>query len=109
MPTSKEFIEMDLKYCAHNYHPIPVVISRAEAVQVYDQKGNFGTKFNRIQITEISEVSSIPNHESIKSIVKEMIDTNQIFAQYFSSTNSVAFDQNSNNNEIDKFLASYKE
>ncbi len=38
-----------------------------------------------------------------------MIDTNQIFAQYFSSTNSVAFDQNSNNDEIDKLLASYKE
>ncbi|MFX1317475.1 MAG: aminotransferase class III-fold pyridoxal phosphate-dependent enzyme, partial [Promethearchaeota archaeon] len=36
MPTSKDFIEMDLKYCAHNYHPIPVVISRAEGVWVYD-------------------------------------------------------------------------
>ncbi|MFX1303489.1 MAG: ornithine--oxo-acid transaminase [Promethearchaeota archaeon] len=39
MPTSKEFIEMDLKYCAHNYHPIPVVISRAEGVWVYDPEG----------------------------------------------------------------------
>jgi ornithine--oxo-acid transaminase len=36
MPSSKEFIEMDTKYCAHNYHPIPVVISRAEGVWVYD-------------------------------------------------------------------------
>ncbi len=39
MPTSKEFIEMDNQYCAHNYHPIPVVISRAEGVWVYDPEG----------------------------------------------------------------------
>ncbi len=39
MPTSKEFIEMDNKYAAHNYHPIPVVISRAEGVWVYDPEG----------------------------------------------------------------------
>jgi len=39
MPTSKDYIEMDLKYCAHNYHPIPVVISRAEGVWVYDPEG----------------------------------------------------------------------
>ncbi len=40
MPSSKEFIEMDHKYCAHNYHPIPVVISKAEGVWVYDPEGN---------------------------------------------------------------------
>ena len=39
MPTTKEFIDMDLEYCAHNYHPIPVVISRAEGVWVYDPEG----------------------------------------------------------------------
>ncbi len=39
MPDSKEFIDMDLKYCAHNYHPIPVVISKAEGVWVYDIEG----------------------------------------------------------------------
>jgi len=40
MPSSKEFIEMDDEYCAHNYHPIPVVISKAEGVWVYDPEGN---------------------------------------------------------------------
>lgn len=39
MPSSKEFIEMDLKYGAHNYHPIPVVISKAEGCWVYDPEG----------------------------------------------------------------------
>ncbi|MFX1566896.1 MAG: ornithine--oxo-acid transaminase [Promethearchaeota archaeon] len=40
MPTSKELIEMAEKYGAHNYHPIDVVISRAERVWVYDPEGN---------------------------------------------------------------------
>jgi ornithine--oxo-acid transaminase len=39
MPSSKVYIEMDEKYCAHNYHPIPVVISKAEGVWVYDPEG----------------------------------------------------------------------
>ena len=40
MPHSKDYIEMDHEYCAHNYHPIPVVISKAEGVWVYDPEGN---------------------------------------------------------------------
>ena len=40
MLSSKDYIEMDLEYGAHNYHPIPVVISRAEGVWVYDPEGN---------------------------------------------------------------------
>jgi ornithine--oxo-acid transaminase len=39
MPNSQDYIDMDLEYCAHNYHPIPVVISRAEGVWVYDPEG----------------------------------------------------------------------
>ena len=40
MPNSKDYMEMDDKYCAHNYRPIPVVISKAEGVWVYDPEGN---------------------------------------------------------------------
>ncbi len=40
MPSSKDYMEMDDKYCAHNYHPIPVVISKAEGVWVHDPEGN---------------------------------------------------------------------
>jgi len=39
LPSSKDYMEMDDKYCAHNYHPIPVVISKAEGVWVYDPEG----------------------------------------------------------------------
>ncbi|MHA1443300.1 MAG: ornithine--oxo-acid transaminase [Candidatus Hodarchaeales archaeon] len=39
MNSSKEYIEYDSKYGAHNYHPIPVVITKAEGVWVYDPEG----------------------------------------------------------------------
>jgi ornithine--oxo-acid transaminase len=39
MVNSKDFIDMDFKYGAHNYHPIPVVISRAKGCWVYDPEG----------------------------------------------------------------------
>ncbi|APF20082.1 ornithine--oxo-acid transaminase [Caldithrix abyssi] len=36
---SKTFIEMEETYGAHNYHPLDVVIERAERVYVYDVEG----------------------------------------------------------------------
>lgn len=37
---STTFIELDETYSAHNYHPLDVVIERAEGVWVYDVEGN---------------------------------------------------------------------
>lgn len=34
--TSKQSIELEEKYGAHNYHPVPAVLSRGEGVYVYD-------------------------------------------------------------------------
>ncbi len=39
MPTSEEFIEMDHTYGAHNYHPLEVVISKADRCWVWDPEG----------------------------------------------------------------------
>ncbi|HZH71071.1 MAG TPA: ornithine--oxo-acid transaminase [Mariniphaga sp.] len=38
--TTKDYIELEEKYGAHNYHPLDVVIERAEGVWVYDVEGN---------------------------------------------------------------------
>ncbi len=36
---SSEIIELENKYGAHNYHPLPVVLSRGEGVYVWDVEG----------------------------------------------------------------------
>jgi ornithine--oxo-acid transaminase len=40
MITSKQAIELEDKYGAHNYHPLPVVLSKGEGVYVWDPEGN---------------------------------------------------------------------
>jgi len=37
---TKDFIELEEKYGTHNYHPLDVVINKAEGVWVYDVEGN---------------------------------------------------------------------
>ena len=37
--TSQELIALEDKYGAHNYHPLPVVLSRGEGVYVWDIDG----------------------------------------------------------------------
>ena len=37
---TKDFIQIEEQYGAHNYHPLDVVIERAEGVWVYDVEGN---------------------------------------------------------------------
>ncbi|MDA9773769.1 ornithine--oxo-acid transaminase [Saprospiraceae bacterium] len=38
--TSKDLMEMEDKYGAHNYHPLPVVLTKGEGVHVWDVEGN---------------------------------------------------------------------
>ena len=40
MKSSKYFIDLELEYGAHNYHPLPVVLSRGKGVFVWDVEGN---------------------------------------------------------------------
>ncbi len=37
---TQEFVDLEDQYGAHNYHPLDVVIERAEGVWVYDVEGN---------------------------------------------------------------------
>lgn len=38
--TSQQAIELENRYGAHNYHPLPVVLSKGEGVYVWDVEGN---------------------------------------------------------------------
>ncbi|MBT8232740.1 MAG: aminotransferase class III-fold pyridoxal phosphate-dependent enzyme, partial [Bacteroidia bacterium] len=39
MLSSQDLMQMEDKYGAHNYHPLPVVLSRGEGVFVWDVEG----------------------------------------------------------------------
>ncbi len=70
---------------------------------------NLGTKYTRLEIREIAEKCAIDNEDLITKIVKDMINNKEIYAEYFSSSNSISFDQQANINEIDKLMKKYDE
>ena len=67
-----------------------------------------GIKFTRLEIREIGEKSSIDDEDIIIEVVKDMIKNKEIYAEYFSSSKAIAFDQQANIEEIDKLMAIYK-
>ncbi len=66
---TKEFIELDERYGAHNYHPLPVVISRAKGARVIDPEGKEYYDF----LSAYSAVNQGHLHPRIVKAVKDQL------------------------------------
>ena len=64
---AKEYIKLEQKYGAHNYHPLPVVISKAKGVWVWDVEG-------KKYIDMLSSYSAINQGHLNDRIVKAAVD-----------------------------------
>ncbi|KAG0332146.1 ornithine aminotransferase, partial [Podila horticola] len=85
--TNKEVIHLEHQYGAHNYHPLPVVFSKAEGIWVWDCEGNKYMDF-------LSAYSATNQGHSHPKIVKALCDQaqklclssrafyNDVFGQY---------------------------
>ncbi|HIA06853.1 MAG TPA: ornithine--oxo-acid transaminase [Flavobacteriales bacterium] len=71
--SSAEIMKMEDKYGAHNYHPLPVVLSRGEGVFVWDVEGNKYYDF-------LSAYSAINQGHCHPKIVDAMVDQAQKLA-----------------------------
>jgi len=58
-----EHIELEARYCAQNYHPLPVVLTHAEGAFVWDESGN---KY----LDMMSAYSAVSHGHSNKRLVK---------------------------------------
>ena len=67
------------------------------------------TKFTRIEITEINDVSGVDNEELIITTLREMINNKEVYAQYFTISKSLVFNQQANIDEIDRLMELYRE
>lgn len=70
---------------------------------------HLGTQFTRLQINEIAEECGIYNSQEIIDTVRDMIKNKEIYAKYFLSSKTVAFNQQANIDEIDKLMEAYKD
>ncbi len=71
--TSKQAIELEHRYGAHNYHPLPVVLSRGEGVHVWDVEGKKYYDF-------LSAYSAVNQGHCHPSIVKALVEQAGILA-----------------------------
>lgn len=69
--TSQKAIELENKYGAHNYHPLPVVLSRGEGVYVWDVEGKRYYDF-------LSAYSAVNQGHCHPKIVKALTDQAQV-------------------------------
>ena len=68
--TSRELIQIEEQYGAHNYHPLDVVIARANGVWVYDVDGNKYLDF----LSAYSAVNQGHCHPRLVAKIKEQAE-----------------------------------
>ncbi len=72
LKSSAKLIETEQKYSAHNYHPLPVVFSRAQGVHVWDPEGKRYFDF-------LSAYSSVNQGHSHPAIVAAAVKQMQVY------------------------------
>ena len=84
---SQEIITMTETYGAHNYHPLPIVIAKAERVWVYDPAGR---KYMDM-LSAYSAVNQGHRHPRIIQALKDQADRVTLTSRAFHSDNLGAF------------------
>lgn len=79
MITSQQAINLEQKYGAHNYHPLPVVISKAKGVKVWDPEGNEYYDF----LSAYSAVNQGHCHPRILEALKNQAETLTLTSRAF--------------------------
>ena len=91
---SKQLIELEDKYGAHNYHPLPVVIAKGDGVYVWDVEGKKYYDF-------LSAYSAVNQGHCHPKIIKALTDQ----AQTLTLTSRAFY--NDTLGEYEKFVAEY--
>ncbi len=63
-----------------------------------------GTKYSRLLMVEIAEKCEVSDVELARATVLEMIKQKEIAAEYFTSSQTVVFDQAANNDALNQFI-----
>jgi len=74
-------IDLEAKYCAHNYHPLPVVLTRGEGVYVWDEDG----KKYLDMMSAYSAVSHGHANPRLVELVQQQVATLNIVSRAFHS------------------------
>ena len=93
-PASQHFIELEEKYGAHNYHPLPVVLNKGKAVHVWDVDGKIYYDF----LSGYSAVNQGHCHPKILAALTEQAQTLTLTSRAF---------HNDKLGDYEKFITEY--
>lgn len=79
MIDSKKAIELENKFGAHNYHPLPVVLSKGKGVHVWDPEGNKYYDF----LSAYSAVNQGHSHPKITKALADQANTLSLTSRAF--------------------------
>ena len=74
-----KYMDLESRYCAHNYHPLPVVLTHGEGVYVWDDAGN---KYLDM-MSAYSAVSHGHANPRIVNVVRDQVGTLNIVSRAF--------------------------
>ena len=94
MKTSQEYIALEEKYGAHNYHPLPVVLSKGDGVFVWDVEGKKYYDF----LSAYSAVNQGHCHPKIIAALKNQSDILTLTSRAF---------HNDTLGEYEKYITEY--
>lgn len=77
--TTQDLIDLEDRYGAHNYHPLPVVLSRGEGVFMWDVKGKKYYDF----LSAYSAVNQGHSHPKIIQALKDQAETLALTSRAF--------------------------
>ena len=89
MNRTQQAIELENKYGAHNYHPLPVVLERGEGVFVWDPEGNRYYDF----LSAYSAVNQGHCHPKIISALEKQADKLTLVSRAFYSDRLGAYEE----------------
>lgn len=92
--TSEQAIQLEEKYGAHNYHPLPVVLDRGEGVYVWDVEGKRYYDF----LSAYSAINQGHCHPRIINALKEQAERITLTSRAF---------YNSRLGEFEKYMSEY--
>jgi ornithine--oxo-acid transaminase len=79
--TAEEYVKLEQTYGAHNYHPLPVVISKASGVWVWDANG----KKYMDMLSSYSAINQGHLHPRIVKAAKDQLDRVSLTSRAFSN------------------------
>ena len=74
-----KYMDLESRYCAHNYHPLPVVLTHGEGVYVWDDAGNKSLDM----MSAYSAVSHGHANPRIVKVVRDQVGTLNIVSRAF--------------------------